>query len=268
MHKKNRSMLAVIISASLFCYTSHALADANDPLQGLWSGTDPSDGGLQHWSIAATLEKGVYQVRGSDTYLRLCAGNRGAIWGQGTLDQTGNLVVPIEIQCFANPTNEKYIAPVALTLQFKPHQSGYLLASSVSNTDLAPTTLFKSGSTSDSLDGVWAGTDPDDGGLQTWTIARKGNAYQVRVSDTYLRTCTGNRGSVLGKGQLDQDGNLNTDVEVQCFTNPTNEAYLKPVNLNFTFKHHALGYWEVSTHSGVTQQSTTLFKIAGKTNFE
>lgn len=119
--------------------------------------------------------------------------------------------------------------------------------------------------TSDPLQGLWVGTDPSDGGLQTWIIARKGTAYQVRVNDTYLRTCAGNRGSFLGKGFLDQDGNLNAEMKIQCLADPTNEPYLKPVSLNFSFKWNAHGYLEATTTSGVTQQATTLFKIADKT---
>jgi len=104
--------------------------------------------------------------------------------------------------------------------------------------------------------------------LQTWIIARKGKAYQVRASDTYLRTCTGNRGSFLGQGVLDQDGNLNAEMEIQCLVDPTNEPYRDPSPLNFSFKWNAHGYLESSTASGVTQESTTLFKIADKTVFK
>ena len=99
-------IIAAIVGSMLCSWADTSLAGTTDTLQGLWIGTDPSDGGLQTWSIAATNENGIYQVRGSDTYLRLCTGNRGSILGKGILDATGNLVANLEIQCLANPTNQ------------------------------------------------------------------------------------------------------------------------------------------------------------------
>jgi hypothetical protein len=151
---------------------------------------------------------------------------------------------------------------------FKINRNGYLTVGTPLETTLLPTTLFKSGSSSDNIEGAWSGTDPNDGGLQTWIIAREGAGFQVRANDTYLRSCTGNRGSVLGRGSLDQDGNLSAETEIRCFTNPTNERYLKPVKLIFSFKWNAHGYLEAATESGVTQHSTTLFKIADKSVFK
>ncbi len=268
MNNHQKRLLITTIAGSLLCsWAAPSLAVTADPLQGLWVGTDPSDGGLQTWSIAATNKNGVYQVRGNDTYLRLCTGNRGSVLGRGVLNPSGNLIADLKIQCFADPTNETYMPPVAVTLIFKIHQTGYLSVGTADST-LLPTTIFKSGSASDTIEGVWSGTDPNDGGLQTWIIARKGTAYQVRVNDTYLRTCAGNRGSFLGKGLPDQEGNLNAEMKIQCLADPTNEPYLKPVILNFSFKWNAHGYLEAATTSGVTQQATTLFKIADKTVFK
>ncbi|MDO9105171.1 MAG: hypothetical protein Q7U57_09450 [Methylovulum sp.] len=262
--KKIKPVVLAIAGAIFHGLAAPSIAQTTDPLQGLWAGNDPSDGGLQTWSIAATDVAGEYQVRLSDTYLRACSGNRGSVLGKGKLDQDGNLIAELKIQCLANPTNEAYIDPIDLNFVFKP-RNGYLEGSTASSVTQLPSTLFKTGFISDNIEGIWSGTDPDDSGLQTWIIVRKGKAYQVRANDTYLRTCTGNRGSILGKGTLDQDGNLSADMEIQCHSNPTNERYLAPVHLNFSFKWTVHGYLEVSTSSGVTQPPTTLFKTAEKT---
>ncbi len=265
-HTLRTRLSALILVTGYSLATPSLAADNTDAFQGLWVGTDPSDGGLQTWSIAANNQDG-YQVRLSDTYLRACAGNRGTVLGTGNVDSNGYLVADLIIQCLVNPTNETYMAPIELSFTFKPHKNGYLEGSTASSVTQLPTTLFKNGATSSELEGVWSGTDPDDGGLQTWSIVRKGKHYQVRVSDTYLRTCNGNRGSILGQGTLDDNAQLNAQVNVQCYSNPTNETYQKPVALNFSFKWHEQGYLEASTRSGVTQHKTTLFKIANRTNF-
>ncbi len=109
--------------------------------------------------------------------------------------------------------------------------------------------------------GAWQGTDPNDGGLQTWFISPSGNLgiYQVRVHDTYIRTCEGKRGSFLGEGRMNR-GALIAELEIQCFSDPDNDPIGDPVPVTFTIESGLGGTLEAASEG--LQLPTTLFRIS------
>ncbi len=86
---------------------------------GFWMGVDPDDGSFIKTSISDNDRDDVAEVFLHDTFSTVCGGERGIFSGSGMVDDDGNLVVDLEIQCvdeFGDPLGD----PFLITVVYEP----------------------------------------------------------------------------------------------------------------------------------------------------
>ena len=104
--------LAAFMAVSLFSSTAQAGQGELNKFTGFWMAVDPSDGGFNKLSIT-DIGGGVAKLGLSETFVSSCGGGRATLSGLGEINQDGNLVVPITIQCKTG--DEATVGPFPVT---------------------------------------------------------------------------------------------------------------------------------------------------------
>ena len=105
--------LAAFMAVSLFSSTAKAGHQPHqfDEFTGFWMAVDPSDGGFNKLSIT-DIDGETANVGLSETFVSTCDGGRATLSGVGEVNEDGDLVVPITIQCLMETANDPDGDPV------------------------------------------------------------------------------------------------------------------------------------------------------------
>ena len=96
--------LAAFLAVSQFSSTAEAGEGKLKKFTGFWMAVDPSDGGFNKLSITDSGD-GTAKLGLSETFVSTCDGGRAMLSGLGEVNEDGDLVVPITIQCLEDTTN-------------------------------------------------------------------------------------------------------------------------------------------------------------------
>ena len=102
-----------------------------------------------------------------------------------------------------------FLAPLALAV--------FLVGSQVGSTAIAGNDSGHSDDVEDFI-GFWMGVDPADGSFIKTSIADndQDDVAEVLLHDTFSTVCGADRGIFSGSGVVDENGDLEVELEIQC----------------------------------------------------
>ena len=79
--------------------------------------------------------------------------------------------------------------------------------------------------------GLWMAVDPSDGGFINLSITDndRDKVAELNLNETFVSTCLGGRALINGSGSLDDEGDLQAQLTIQCLEDTTNDPKGDPV---------------------------------------
>ena len=233
-------VLAILLFATQFSSTAAADESKLKHFIGLWMAADPSDGGFINLSITDNDEDDLAELNLNETFVSTCLGGRALINGSGSVGDDGDLGAKLTIQCLEDTTNDPKGDPVGpIPVVFEAIGTDIIEFTVPVIPGFLPVALHRVSITEVADDqmgladfiGLWMAVDPSDGGFINLSITDndRDRVAELNLNETFVSTCLGGRALINGSGSLDDVGDLQAQLTIQCLEDTTNDPKGDPV---------------------------------------